>query len=223
VEGHYIAPDDAAANNGRNNASYRQVTISGANFGLSFSGGTVREKAAIEVWPVVDTSVELIRVETPGTPVERFNVARKVTDLGNGVWHYEYAVHNMNSDRGADRLAIEFFEGTTITNVGFKDINSHSGEPYDTTDWEISTGVDSVTWAAPSFTPSNNANALRWSNLYNFWFDANRPPAEIEIHTLDLFKDGTPANLTFWIGVPLETPLFADGFESGDTTNWIPR
>jgi hypothetical protein len=223
VEGHYIAPDDAAANNGRNNASYRRVTVGGANFALTFSGGTVREKSAIDVWPTVDPSVELIRVETGLTPIERFNVARKVTDLGGGVWHYEYAVHNMNSDRGADLLAIEFFEGTTITNVGFKDIDSHSGEPYDTTDWEITTGADSVTWAAPSFSPEANANALRWSTLYNFWFDATRPPGEIKVHTLDLFKAGLPSELMFWKGVPLETPLFADGFESGTTANWIPR
>ncbi len=53
------------------------------------------------------------------SPIERFHVARKVTDLGGGVWHYEYAIHNMNSNRAADELTIEFGEATTFTNVGF--------------------------------------------------------------------------------------------------------
>ncbi len=219
VEGHYIASDDAAAGNGLNNAAYRRVTVSGANFNLQFAASTVRERSAIEVWPTVDNTVELVNVDAPTVPVERFHVARKVTNLGGGTWHYEYAVHNMNSARAADQLTITFGQGTTFTNVGFADVNAHSGEPYDNTDWENSTTTNSISWATPFFTPSQNANALRWATMYNFWFDANRPPEEIAVHNLSLFESGSPASLDFW-ELKQETPLFRDGFETGDTTAW---
>ena len=220
IEGHYIAPDDATSNNGLNNASYRKVTVASGTFNLQMDGSTVRQKAAIEVWPVVDPTVELINLDTPSVPAERFHVARKVTNLGGGLWRYEYAIHNMNSDRSADRLAIDFLEPTTITDVGFHDVNAHSNEPYDTTDWQIGTTFDGVSWTAPAFVPVENTNALRWATMYNFYFDANKPPSMIELHTLRLFKTGSPAALEFWPGTPLETPLFADGFESGNTTAW---
>ena len=81
---------------------------------------------------------------TPSVPVERFHVARKVTNPSAGVWHYEYAAHNMNSDRAADRLAIRFFGATTFENIGFHDVNAHSNEPYDTADWSNTVTADEL-------------------------------------------------------------------------------
>ena len=220
VEGHYIAPDDAAAGNGLNNAAYRRVTIGNApSFNMTFAAATVREKSAIEVWPTVDPTVEMINVDVPTAPIERYHVARKVTDLGGGNWHYEYAVHNMNSKRAASSLAVTFGQATVFTNVGFADVNAHSNEPYDTTDWSSSTTGTTLTWATPFFTPAENANALRWATMYNFWFDANRPPEEIAEHVLGLFEAGLPASMTFW-ETKQETPLFKDGFETGDASQW---
>jgi hypothetical protein len=219
VEGHYVAPDDATSGNGLNNAGYRRVTVGGANFTLTFAASTVRERSAIEAWPVVDNTVLLLNVDLPTAPIERFHVARKVTDLGGGVWHYEYAVHNMNSERAADQLTITFGEGTAITNIGFHDVNAHSNEPYDTTDWESATTSNSVSWTAPFFTPAENANALRWATMYNFFFDASRPPTAIASHSLSLFEAGLPEEVAF-LEISQEPTLFADGFESGDTSAW---
>jgi len=213
VEGHYVAPDDALAGNGTNNASYREVNINQSTFNLSFPSATVRAKAAIEVWPLLDATVELYNVDSPTTPPERFHVARKVTEVTPGeLWHYEYAVHNMNSDRSADQLSIEFFGATTITNIGFHDVDAHSGEPYDTADWPGVTTANSVAWTAPAFATPANANALRWGTMYNFWFDANRPPAQMSRHELRLFKTGTPAALEFLVNEK-EGAQFANGYE----------
>ncbi len=217
VEGQYIAPDDATSGNGLNNASYRKVTVQAGTFNLQFAANTVREKAAIEVWPLVDATVELVNVDVPSIPVQRFRVARKVTDLGGGVWHYEYAVHNMNSNRSASRLAVRFFGATTFENAGFHDVNSHSGEPYDTTDWPVTTMGDEISWEAPAFAPPQNANAIRWATMYNFWFDATRPPEEIATHVLGLFSAGEPTELEFLAGANV---IFIDGFASEDTSAW---
>lgn len=218
IEGQYIAPDDALAGNGLNNASYREVTVEAGTFNLQMLTSTVREKTAIEGWPVLDPTVELFNVDVPSVPVERFRVARKVTEVTPGeLWHYEYAVHNMNSARSADRLSIQFFGNTAITNIGFHDVNAHSNEPYDPTDWVSATTANSIVWEAALFVPEQNANALRWATMYNFWFDADRAPESISAHLLRLFETGTPAELEFLTGTSL---LFADGFETGDTSSW---
>lgn len=211
VEGHYVAPDDAASGNGTNNASYREVSVSGASFNLNLLGNTIREKAAIEVWPTIDNSVELLNVDVPSAPSQRFHVARKVTLAAPGLWHYEYSIHNMNSDRAADQLEISFGGSTIFSGVGFKDIDAHSGEPYDTTDWESATSANRVRWTTPPFPSAPaNANALRWATLYNFWFDANRPPTDITTHQLRLFKNGSPASVSFLDNLSF---VFSDGFE----------
>jgi hypothetical protein len=213
VEGHYVAPDDALAGNGTNNASYREVSVNQSTFALTFVGSTVRRKAAIEGWQALDPAVELFYVDIPGsTPLQRFHVARKVTEPTPGNWHYEYAVHNMNADRATDRFSIEFFGDAGIANLGFRDVNAHSGEPYDITDWSGSSTASSVAWAAPAFPSSPaNANAIRWGTMYSFWFDATRPPAEISRHVLRLFKKGTPAEVEF--ATNAEPVQFQDGYE----------
>ena len=216
LEGHYIAPDDAAAGNALNNASYREVTVESGTFNLLLGAATVREKAAISAWPTIDSSVEFVSVDVPGAIVERFHVARKVTDLGGGTWHYEYAVHNMNSDRSARSFQVKFVIPATITNVGHRDVDHHSGEPYGTTNWVPTVTSDAVIWATEDFATNANANALRWGTMFNFWFDADRGPGSIQ-HVIGLFKPGTPTQMTFSIGSGL---IFADGFESGDTSAW---
>lgn len=212
VEGHYVAPDDAGRGNGLNNASYREVSVNQSNFNLSFVGGTVRQKAAIEAWQTIDPSVEFFRVDIPGSdPVERFHVARKVTQPSAGTWHYEYAIHNMNSDRSANRLTIRFHGPTTISGVGFHDVNAHSNEPYDTADWPGTLTANGVEWITPDFPSSPaNANALRWGTMYNFWFDANRGPEEMSLNALGLFKAGDPAQVVF---IENTGVLFANGYE----------
>ncbi len=194
VEGQYIADNDALAGNGLNNASYRPVTVNPSTFSLSFSGGTVREKTAIDAWKTSDPAVELFNEDFCTAPVERFEVARKVTVVDADTWHYEYVVRNMNSDHAAQQFSVDFPDGTPITNVGFKDIDSHSGEPYSTTDWTsaVDGATGTVSWSTETYAANNNANALRWATMFNFWFDADANPATAQ-HTLDLFKPILPA------------------------------
>lgn len=213
VEGQYVAPDDAQAGNGLNNASYAPATVSQPSFNVNV-GATVREKPAIKAWQVADPTVEILDLDVPGSsPLQRFHVARKVTEVTPGtLWHYEYAIHNMNAIRAADGFEVAFFGAATITNQGFHDVNSHSNEPYDIADWGFATTSTSASWNALPFPSApQNANALRWGTLYNFWFDANQGPDQISQHTLSLFETGTPESITFWSGSP--PAMFIDGFE----------
>ncbi len=216
AEAHYVASDDASAGNAFNNATHRRVTVGSApNYALTMTGNFLEGQPAIFAWPAQDPTVELVEVDVPAAIVQRFHVARKVTALGGGLWHYEYAVHNLNSDRSARAFSVEFPTTTSFTNVGFKDIEHHSGEPYAVDDWSVFSFGGLLSWSTDTFATDPNANALRWSTMFNFWFDANEPPAGI-LHTLELFKPGSPAAIEFGIG----NSIFIDGFESGDAGAW---
>jgi hypothetical protein len=131
AEAHYVAGDDALTGNGLNNASHRRVTVGAApNYALTMTGAFFERQPAINAWKAQDAAVALTDLDVPGTVVERFHVGRRVTDLGGGVWHYEYAVHNLNSDRAARAFEIEMPGTVHFINVGFKDVDAHSGEPY---------------------------------------------------------------------------------------------
>ncbi len=215
VEAQYIADNDAVAGNGFNNASYRAVTITPTvPYDLSFSGATIREKSALRAWKVQDPLVDFINVDIPGAIVERFEVARRVTNPSPGLWHYEYAIRNVNSDRSAQAFQIDFPDGTLFSNIGFKDIDHHSGEPYSTVDWTNAVDVPNsiISWATTPFATDVNANALRWATMFNFWFDADSPAALT--HRLTFFKPGSPAFVDF------SFLIFADGFETGTSSNW---
>jgi len=215
VEGQYLASDDGTANNAFNNASYRRVTVGTSPFNLSLTGSTIREKSALQAWIVADPTVEIVDVDIPGSnPAERFEVARKVTNPALGLWHFEYAIRNMNSDRSAQAFQIDFLDGTAITAIGFKDIDHHSGEPYSTADWTSNVVIPTavISWTTTPFATDANANALRFATLFNFWFEADSPAAGT--HRLTFFKPGSPAFVDFTF------PLFADGFESGNTSLW---
>jgi hypothetical protein len=218
AEGHYIAGDDAVAGNALNNSSYRRVTVGGAPaYNLAMTGSFFEQQPALLAWPAQDPTVLVVNVDLKGgAVVERYQVARKVTDLGGGHWHYEFAVHNLNSNRAARTFTVEFPQATAFTNVGFKGIQHHSGEPYAIDDWTTTTAPNSLTWATDTFAVNPNAHALRWSTMFNFWFDADQPPANATVHTLGLFTPGDPATIDF----AMVNDLFNDSFESGDLTQW---
>ena len=217
IEVHYVSPDDAMAGNGLNNASYVEATFS-SGFSLDVDAApVVREAAAIWAWKAAEPDVEIVRVDLDTNPVERFHVARQVTNTTRGLdsWHYEVVVHNMNSDRSARALQITFPVGTVISGAGFHDVDSHSGEIYSSADWTFDNSTANIArWSTTDFASDNNANAIRWGTSYTFWFDATAPP--IASHwELELFTPGSPTFVTAPFG-----QVFEDGFESGDTTAW---
>ena len=134
-------------------------------------------------------------------------LAAKPTDLGNGLWAYDSALYNMNSHRGVEAFRMCIASGTQISNVGFHDVDYHSGEGIDGTDWPYDAQNDSITWATTSYDVDPNANALRWGTLYNFRFQADQAPdASPRPIALRLFRDGpagAPSTITEATVVPL--------------------
>ncbi len=190
VEAQYITRDDAAAGNKNNNASWRNCSFTtAANNPMSLSGSTIQQQAAIMSWAVNSTGVTYTTYDDPQGG--RFIVGERHSVIAGG-FHHEYAVFNMNSDRSGGSFTVNMPVGFTNSNIGFHDVAYHSGEPWDGTDWASTVASNGIVWATTPYATNPNANALRWSTLYNFRFDSPQTPTGFSI---GLFKPA-PCNTT---------------------------
>lgn len=211
LEGQYVAGADIIAKNQYNNASYMLVTISGASFNIAPINPIRTYKSAIFAWRddglgtgVPDPDVSIVTADVPGEG--RFFIGSKATSLGGGLWRYDYAIQNYNSHRSAGSFFVPLPGSASKQNLGFHDVNYHSGEPYDNTDWNSSVSAEGITWSSPqTFAENPNSNALRWGTLYNFHFETDVAPTTGEI-TLGLFRPGSPADITAIVTIPTPEP-----------------
>jgi cysteine-rich repeat protein len=194
IEGHYVTPDEPAWRNSDNNASYKRASVSGAGTSVSvaLSGSTFREAPAIRAWKRADPSVVETDIRVPSEGL--FIMAAKATPLPDDFWSYEYAVYNMNSHRSAGSFRVPIDPASSIRNIGFHDVHYHSGEPFSGQDWNATVTSVAITWATVPFAQNSNANALRWSTLYNFRFESDAPPQSTTIR-LGLFRPGDPEHV----------------------------
>jgi hypothetical protein len=180
-----------------NNASYRQYSVDPmSHFTFSAVGSTVRMTAAINAW--TGATINPIEPE-PGVDGRGF-IAYKVTGPDAGVWHYEYALYNMNLDRAIQSFIVPLGCGVTVSNLGFHAPPNHPGFPNDGTlggagfsnaAWTSTQTAGALSWNSQTFAQNQNANAIRWGTLYNFRFDADQPPQATSA-TVDFFKTGSP-------------------------------
>jgi len=208
AEGQYVTPHEYAwcqSNptqcNMYNNVSYRQYSVSGTGSPFSFSpvSATQRAKPAINAW----TGATFVSINpAPGTDGIGI-LAYKVTNPSAGVWHYEYALYNMNIDRGIQSFSVPIGNGVTLSNIGFHAPPQHPGwsgdgtlnnAGFSSTPWASTQANGALVWNTETFAQNQNANAIRWGTLYNFRFDSNRPPQNVDA-TIGFFKTGAPINV----------------------------
>ena len=174
-----ICPQDAIALNANNNASCRQFTVgalASGTYALTLTGSTIQGQPAILQWPQFSPGAQVSAIDAPDG---RLYVGHQVIELGDGRYRYEYAVFNLNSDSSAASFTVQFAPGSVITNPSFRDVNYHSGEIYDGTDWMVSNSNNSITWECPETYRQNPlANALRFGTMYNFSFESTGAPSE---------------------------------------------
>jgi len=180
-----------------NNVSYRRVNISGTtSFTLTPAAPSVLMSPAVTAWS--GATINPIEPE-PGVDGRAF-IAYKVTNPSAGVWHYEYALYNMNLDRAIQSFSLPLGCGVTVSNVGFHAPPNHPGFPNDGTlgnagfsnaAWTSTQNAGALSWGSETFAQNQNANAIRWGTLYNFRFDSNRPPRAMNA-LIGFFKTGSP-------------------------------
>ncbi len=206
IEGVYVAVDDAPAGNALNNASYKRVNV-GTNFSMVPTGQMFQTVPAIFAWRdhgngpnLVDPSVQIVEIDVPGEG--RMYAGAKVIDNKDGTWRYEYAIYNLTSKASCGSLEVPVLPGVNVTNIGFHDVDRHSGENIDSTDWTQNRGAGSVAWATQQpFDQDENGNYIEWGTLYNYWFDADAPPQDGSV-TLGTFRPHSPDFVVASLPVP---------------------
>lgn len=216
IEGHYVTPDDAFFNNSWNNASWREITFTPTfPYEPSAIGPTYQMEPGIMAWVAADPTVQFAQIvvtDDGGTGFFGFFwVTGQATYLGGCTWHYEYAVQNLNSFQSGGTFSVDLPEGVTVTNIGFHDVDYHSGEPYSGADWTATVSSNAITWATQPFAVNLNANALRWATLYNFRFDADAPPTCYGNVTLGLFRTPSRTLNTLMVSPRVGPSCFKDG------------
>jgi len=209
AEAQYIHPQDAAAGNASNNASYRLFTVgsnwsSSLGYALTLTGPTVQQLPAIFAWRATHPDVVVKPFDIVGDG--HMLLGSRAIDLGNGRWRYEYAIQNLTSDRCGGALSIPVPAGADITNIGFKAPAYLNGEPYSNAPWTATVSNGMLTWTCE---PSSNvnANAVRWATLYNFRFETNVAPRDNTAEvTVGLWKDATPSSPQSAIAVTAIVP-----------------
>ncbi len=177
-------------------------------FSMTNSGNFPNIGFAIDAWGNAGAELTMLAQELPvdelNSPDGRCILGVTATDNGDGTWHYEYAVLNIDMDRQVGSFTLDV-PGVDITNAGFyavphhdEPLNSIGGVPIDNAPWDLTEGSGQVSW-------STSTNPLRWGTIYNFWFDADAPPADGAV-TLGLFKPGTPNAVTGSVSVPVAPP-----------------
>ena len=199
-----------------NNFSYRPFSISGLPDNPTFTptAGTVRMQPAIQAWATTGATINQSQPDPGNDGI--FFVGYKVTGPDSGVWHYEYAVFNMNLDRAIQSFSVPVGPGVNISNVEFHAPPQHPGWAHDgtqndagfsSTPWDVTQDASSITWNTETFATNQNANAIRWGTLYNFRFDADQGPNPTSA-TVGFFKTGSPMGVVVQApgGVPSPTP-----------------
>jgi len=190
-----------------NNASYRRYNVTGTtSFTFASVGATVRMTPATGAWTGATSST--IEPE-PGVDGRAF-VVYKVTGPVAGIWHYEYAIHNQNLDRSVQSFSVPLGCGITVSNTGFHAPPNHPGFANDGTvggagfsnvAWTPNQVLDSLTWNSETFAQNPNANAIRFGTMYNFRFDADRPP-QAAMATVGFLKTGAPITVAIQAPAP---------------------
>jgi hypothetical protein len=192
-------PSIQAPCNPNNNVSYRRYTVTGTtSFTFTTAATTVRKLPAIAAWTGASFTVVQPDPANDGIAI----IAYKVTNPSAGVWHYEYAVYNQNLDRGIQSFSIPLGNGATLSNTGFHAPPQHqawdqngpqstSAFAFSSTPWTPTQTSNSISWASETLAQNQMANAIRWGTLYNFRFDSNAPPQNVNA-TVGFFKTGSP-------------------------------
>ena len=129
------------------------------------------------------------------------------------MWHYEYAVYNMNADRCVGSFTVPLPPGVNVSAIGFHDVAYHDGDGngllnFSGTDWVPTQTSTSLIWVCETQATNNNANALRWGTTYNFRFDADVGPGSGSI-AFAPWKAGSPASMSAAAQVPGAGMVFA--------------
>ncbi len=200
-ESWYVIRDDS---NIFNSMGFNQVTpdnTSGNNW--SYNQGPFTVGAVIDEWvaPATDPATGSQNVAFFSPSVGHFKLAVRTTDLGGGLFQYDYMLMNFDVNAGIAALTFDGVGSVEPGSVIFHDVDQDTGN-----DWSVSTGPLRFT-AAPGA-------QMPWGNGYTFSFIAGPPVAgEVTVSIGD--NGGATSNRRIEILTATQPEvLLVDGFES---------
>ncbi|MFT7668248.1 MAG: hypothetical protein ACI8X5_000938, partial [Planctomycetota bacterium] len=213
VEGMYVHWEDHQNGFAANNSTWRKIQFANnAQFTMQ-SASTVNHSTepAVYGWQAEDAGVvirELENTNEAGAGVHGYyQVANRVWDNGDGTWDYIYVVNNQNSTQGAGSFSVPTGAGVNVSGLWFNDVDYHSGEVQDGTDWAMTQNASDLTWdCSQTFAQNSDANAINWCTAYSFGFTADAGPMA-GVGSIDMFEPGVGSTLTF----PIDGPGVATG------------
>ncbi len=175
-QGMYVVKGEPEANR-ENNMATRVMTPAwnGSSWNLSPPFGVSANGTVLNRW-----GGATLTSGTNGPDDGRVYVAVKVTGPTDGLYHYEYALHNRDNNRGVGELRIPICPLARVLNAGFHDIDDLAANQ-----WSVAVGATEVVFTTPD-------NPLRWNSIYNFWFDSDAAPVP-SMMALDAFDAGPGA------------------------------
>ena len=161
---------------------------------------------AIDRWvdPTAPGANVALRAEVSHRRRPREGGGEDVTDLGSGLWRYDYAVMNMDFSRPANaRRRAEparaskqpglrcNFSGARGHRRPITDITFSDGDLDASNDWTASISNGTVTWVS-----ANRANPLNWGTMFRFSFITDQAPAPARVAvSLNVAARGLPASI----------------------------
>jgi len=136
------------------------ASFNGSSWSFSNNSNGQDDGSILKRWPGAT-----VTSASNGLDDGRFFVAAKVTNLGGGNYHYEYAVHNVDNSRAGGSFRVPLAAGVTTSNHSFGDIDTDGSN-----DWSVAQVGNEVVFTATA------SNGLEWNTIYNFSFDADRSP-----------------------------------------------
>lgn len=175
-QGHYVVAGEPEANRADNTVSREFVPVwDGSSWTLIPNGTPPLNGSVLQRW-----SGAAVNSNTNGAADGRLFVAVVVTGPVGGLYHYEYAVHNRDNQRGVGAFRIPVLSGAQVLNLDFRDIDSNAAN-----DWTPTVAGGEIHFATAS-------NPLEWNSIFNFWFDSDAGPVQRTLR-LDAFLPGPGA------------------------------
>jgi hypothetical protein len=157
---HLIHEGEPVGNRGDNLMSRPfSLTWNGTSWSASTSG-TATHGSILSRW-----TGSTLNLGQNGNDDGRFAVAVKVTGPAGGLYHYEFAIHNIDNSRGGASLRIPLCPTARVSGLGFRDIDANA-----LNEWTATVAGGEIAFTAPAANPQN------WNTIYNFWFDSDAAP-----------------------------------------------
>jgi hypothetical protein len=174
-EAYYVNANEV---NKYNQIGSRQASITwnGSSWTINDINGGMVQGPAINRWGQLRT------IATPNTEGDVI-VAVQTTDIGGGMWRYDYVLYNHDSDRQVREFSVPMPSGKTVQNILFKDIDKDG-----TNQWSGAYDGTKVVWSTGAF-GVGTPNPLKFASAFNFSFESDVPPVDGSA-SLGLFKPG---------------------------------